>query len=53
MTYAGGPGYIHIPNTVLSLMCEKGLTEEQIHVITENNPARKGRVCILDRCPTF
>jgi predicted metal-dependent phosphotriesterase family hydrolase len=40
MLYGGGPGYVHVPNVVLPLMKEKGLSEEQIHAITVKNPAR-------------
>jgi phosphotriesterase-related protein len=39
MTYTGGSGYNHIPSTVLPLMREKGLKEEQIHAMTVDNPA--------------
>lgn len=39
-TYKGGPGYIHIPKTIIPMMREKGLTDEQIHAITVDNPAR-------------
>lgn len=34
----GGEGYSHILDHIVPLMRSKGLTEEQIHVITVNNP---------------
>lgn len=36
----GGPGYVHIPKVVVPLMRMEGLSEEQIHAITVDNPAR-------------
>ena len=36
----GGRGYAHINENVIPLMHAKGITEEQIHTITVENPKR-------------
>jgi phosphotriesterase-related protein len=36
----GGVGYAHIPKNVVPLMKAKGISEEQIHTITIENPKR-------------
>jgi phosphotriesterase-related protein len=40
MSIHGGPGVIHIPGTVVPKMRSKGLSEQQIHAIMVDNPAR-------------
>lgn len=39
-TYKGGHGYTYIPKVIVPMMREKGLTEDQIRMITVENPAR-------------
>lgn len=36
----GGYGYRHIPKTIIPLLKESGVTDEQIHTITVETPAR-------------
>ena len=36
----GGGGYTHIQKIIIPLMRRRGLTEEQIHTITVENPKR-------------
>lgn len=36
----GGMSYTHIPKTIIPMMRKRGLTEEQIHTITVENPRR-------------
>ena len=36
----GGPGYDHLLTTVVPLMRMRGFTDEQIHIILEENPER-------------
>lgn len=38
--YKGGLGYTYIPKTIVSMMREKGMSDEQIKMITVNNPAK-------------
>lgn len=40
LTRFGGSGYAHILNNVIPVMKQKGMTEEQIHAITVENPKR-------------
>jgi phosphotriesterase-related protein len=40
LTAYGGFGYAHIINNLMPLMRVKGMTEEQIHALTIDNPAR-------------
>lgn len=40
MAVNGGPGIVHIPNTVIPLMRSRGFSEKDIHTITVENPAR-------------
>jgi phosphotriesterase-related protein len=39
-TYKNGPGYIYIPKTIVPMLCAKGLTDEQVQMITVKNPAK-------------
>jgi phosphotriesterase-related protein len=36
----GGPGYAHIQEVGVRMMADKGLTNDQIEIITTRNPAR-------------
>ena len=38
LSHYGGRGYAHINENVIPLMRAKGMTEEQIHTITVENP---------------
>jgi phosphotriesterase-related protein len=40
LTVYGGPGYAHIPENVIPWMRAKGMSEEAIRTITEENPKR-------------
>ena len=40
LTAYGGPGYAHIPENVIPWMHAKGMSEEVIRTITEENPRR-------------
>ena len=40
MAIHGGPGIIHIPNTVIPKMKIKGISEQDIYLLTTENPAR-------------
>jgi len=40
LTVYGGPGYAHIPENVIPWMRAKGMSEEVIRTITEENPRR-------------
>jgi len=40
LTAYGGPGYAHIPENVIPWMRDKGMSEEVIRTITEENPKR-------------
>lgn len=40
LNHFGGEGYTHILENVLPLLKAKGLTAQQIHAITQGNPAR-------------
>ena len=40
MAVNGGPGLVRIPDVVVPMMRERGLTSSPMHAITVTNPAR-------------